>query len=66
MLPCLLPEMLQVIDSISWTYPQRGFLQVYDSKSSKAMIRQIVKVLLMETLEDISPAATHYDLLTET
>lgn len=37
-LPCLLPEMLQVIDSISWTYLGRGFLEIYNSKSSQAMI----------------------------
>lgn len=40
MFPSLLPEMLQVIDGISWTYPGRGFLEIYNSKRSKAMIWQ--------------------------
>lgn len=40
MFPSLLPEMLQVIDGISWTYPGRGFLEIYNSKCSKAMIWQ--------------------------
>lgn len=43
MLPCLLPETVQVIDGISRIYPGRGFLEIYNSKSSKTMIRHDFK-----------------------